>query len=142
MSEVVDVIQFPFNVLDNRGQRGALMQRAKERLKELHARSVYLQGLFFQSPDEVPPKLLPLVPFLRLIRDLAHEFAISTHALALNYVLHNPLLDGVLFGVETLGQLKENLDAIMTVFPEDVTRRIEEIRVEEIDLLNPVHWHT
>lgn len=44
----IDLIQLPFNALDNLSQRSKLLNRAKLRGKTVHTRSVYLQGLFFK----------------------------------------------------------------------------------------------
>lgn len=142
-STLIDVIQFPYNILDNMHQRGSTMRFAKERGKELHTRSVFLQGLLFKPFDEFPPQLMPLLPYLQRLHKLqeSSNFAYNgIHALALNYVLHNPLIDAVLFGVETVSQLAELLAAVHPNFNEDVMRVLDAIAVEETDLLNPVNW--
>jgi len=45
--DFVDTIQLPFNLLDNFSKKGELIQLAKSKNKNIHARSIYLQGLFF-----------------------------------------------------------------------------------------------
>ncbi|MFZ5969972.1 MAG: aldo/keto reductase, partial [Bacteroidota bacterium] len=67
----VDVIQIPFNVLDNRNQRGQLMMKAKKNGKEIHVRSVFLQGLFFMSPNRMPESLKPLAGYLNQLNTIA-----------------------------------------------------------------------
>ena len=102
----IDVVQFPFNLLDNLSLRGDLMEQAKRSGKTLHTRSVFLQGLFFKHPENVPNGLTPLQKHIQRIHALAKESRIGIQDLALNYALHQPMIDGVLFGVETLEQLK------------------------------------
>ncbi len=136
----VDVIQFPFNLLDNRSLRGDLMEHAKRSGKTLHTRSVFLQGLFFKDPEDLPGTLASLRKYLRKLHALAKENRIGIQDLALNYALHQPMIDGVLFGVETLEQLKANLDAARKNFDETLFNEIDKIRVREIELLNPVNW--
>lgn len=147
----IDVIQLPFNVLDNMRLRGDAMQKAKEAGKELHTRSVFLQGLFFKTVEEIPPKLKPLVPHIERLHRLQEngtfaknlpEHSITLQSLALNYALHNPLIDAVLFGVETSLQLRQILDAVQEDFDKSLALEIERYVVEEPSLLNPVHWNS
>jgi aryl-alcohol dehydrogenase-like predicted oxidoreductase len=142
----LDVIQFPFNALDNINIRGEAMRRAKENGKELHARSVFLQGLFFKSAADFPPKLAPLLPYIQKLQSLAENAggANSLRELALNYALRQPLLDGVLVGVETPRQIEELLAAVRPETDSAVYRALEkideEIHVQTPELLNPAHW--
>jgi aryl-alcohol dehydrogenase-like predicted oxidoreductase len=151
---MIDVIQFPFNLLDNMRLRGDAMHIAHEAGKELHTRSVFLQGLFFKPLHEIPPKLAALVPHIERLHRLQEKsrFAevhseqqrhkASLQALALNYALHNPLISAVLFGVETLPQLAQILDSVQSHFDTSLGKEIEQYAVEEPSLLNPVHWNS
>jgi aryl-alcohol dehydrogenase-like predicted oxidoreductase len=65
----IDVIQLPFNLLDNQNIRGNLIDHAKQKEKEIHIRSVYLQGLFFMDKDSLPERLLSLKPYLQSLYD-------------------------------------------------------------------------
>lgn len=140
---LIDVIQLPFNLLDNMRLRGEAMRRAKDHGKELHTRSVFLQGLFFKEAEDFPAKLAPLLPAIQRLHRLSKSsnFAAGTvQELALNYALHNPLIDAVLFGVETASQLAEILTSIRTDIDEAVVQEVEAVVVEETHLLNPVYW--
>ena len=44
-----DFIQIPFNILDNENMRFKHILDAKKKNIKIHARSVYLQGLFFKE---------------------------------------------------------------------------------------------
>jgi aryl-alcohol dehydrogenase-like predicted oxidoreductase len=137
----IDVIQLPFNVFDNMNHRGALMHRAKAAGKELHVRSVFLQGLLFRSSIALPPHLATLAPVLEALHAIAANGAMDIATLALNYVLHNPLVDAVLIGVDTAAQLLELLDAQRPAFDAELVRRIESLPVLHPDVLNPSRWH-
>nr|HAD51507.1 aldo/keto reductase [Algoriphagus sp.] len=62
--EIFDLVQVPFNVLDNEQQRGEILKELKSKNLEIHTRSVFLQGLFFMKKDRIPLKLNPLVRYL------------------------------------------------------------------------------
>ncbi len=47
----IDLIQLPFNLLDNNNQRKKTLIKAKEKGLEIHTRSVFLQGLFLKNQN-------------------------------------------------------------------------------------------
>jgi aryl-alcohol dehydrogenase-like predicted oxidoreductase len=137
----IDVIQLPFNLLDNDNWRGKLLLKAKEKGKEIHVRSVFLQGLFFQNTEEVPSKLLSLIPYLRAIHEIAQDLNLTIEQLALMYVLQQSYIDKVLFGVDNLHQLQTNVYLIQDLPKFDVRDIVNTtIEVQEMTLLNPVNW--
>lgn len=137
----VDVIQFPFNLLDNRFQRGGLMQLAKEKGKELQVRSVFLQGLFFMNSKDIPQKLIPLKPHLEKIKTLARENNLEMEGLALIYALSQPEIDHVIIGVDNPEQLHKNLKAAEHRLDASIIKMIDEIAVQETGLLYPKNWN-
>lgn len=136
----VKVIQAPFNLLDNEQQRADIFKQVKQRGKEIHTRSVFLQGLFFKEPKSISGSLLPLRKDIERIKALANSAKITLENLALNYALSKSYIDRVLVGVDNVKQLRANLKAINTRLPQDVTNEIDQIGVEDISLLNPSTW--
>jgi aryl-alcohol dehydrogenase-like predicted oxidoreductase len=135
----IDVIQLPFNLLDNQNVRGICMNLAKQKEKEIHVRSVYLQGLFFMNPDILPHKLSSLKPYLKSIHAYCEKESISIGTLALSYALYNQCVDQVLVGVDSKEQLIKNLNASKEI-PCAFDFINQEIQVKETELLNPVNW--
>jgi len=137
----INLIQLPFNMLDNWYQRGESIKKAKEKGIEIHVRSVFLQGLFFMKEAEIPVKLNPLVPFLRQLRKICEEFNMTMEMAAMGYALSRPEIDKVLIGVETPAQLQNNLRQITQIqISNDFMSAVEEIYVSETELLSPVKW--
>lgn len=139
-NESCDIIQIPLNLLDNLTQKGDLLEKAKTAGKEIHVRSVYLQGLFFMDASLIPGRLHPLVPYLNQIKCLAEEASISLSSLALQYIVNNPNVDKMLIGVDSVEQLIENVEALSTPLDKAIFKEIDKIQVKETLLLNPVNW--
>lgn len=137
----VDVIQFPFNLFDNRFQRGELMRLAKENGKELQIRSVFLQGLFFKPLEDITSKLLPLKPYLKIVSDLANEYNLSMENLALLYGYSQPEIEHIIIGVDNTLQLQKNLDALHLNISSEIIEKVNEINVRETELLYPKNWN-
>ena len=134
-----DYIKAISDSLDNKNLKGDLLKKARILGKEIHTRSVFLQGLFFKPIEEFQDKFLPLVNDVLTIQQLAIENNISIASLALNYNLQQDYIDKILIGVDTFDQLVYNLSLIN----EDVkvTNQIDSnVFVKNINLLNPVNW--
>ena len=136
----VQLIQLPFNLLDNFAQRGQLIRKAKERGIEVHTRSVFLQGLFFMEDNTLPSKLAPLSPYLKALRNMAGSLGTSIQALALNYAVQSIGIDKVLIGTEKRHQLEANISALNQFIHPSLMKEIDELVVASPELLNPVNW--
>ena len=135
----IDVIQLPYNLLDNYNLRGSLIEKAKQKGKEIHVRSVFLQGLFFMDFDRFPEKLAPLKFYIKKIKDFCISESLSIQTLALCYVLFNKSIDNVLIGVDNSSQLLKYIRSIQN--HENAIDFINSsVFVNETDLLNPVNW--
>jgi aryl-alcohol dehydrogenase-like predicted oxidoreductase len=139
--EQIEVIQLPFNLLDNDFQRGDVLKELKDSGKEIYTRSCFLQGLFFMDDENLPGNLKGLKSYLRRIKNIAKENNIETGHLALQYVLNKNYIDGVLFGVDSLEQLNQNLQWATQKLQEEIFIEIDKIKVADSGLLNPSLWH-
>lgn len=139
-SDVIDVIQIPYNIFDNHNKKVNLIAEAKCNGKEIHVRSVFLQGLFFMDENDIVTKLKPLMPYLRKIKYFCEKQDISISELALTYTISNPDISGVLIGVDSAEQLTEDLNCLKTNHKQIITDFVDTLDVKETDLLNPVNW--
>ncbi len=134
----IGLIQLPYNLLDNKSKRENVFLKAKEKGVEIHTRSTFLQGLFFKDLDTIDGKLGVLKKYLLELKRLVNKNEINS--LALNYVCSNANIDGVLLGVDTVSQLKNNLSCINDNKFKDIIENIDSINVKEENLLNPANW--
>lgn len=137
----IDIVQLPFNLLDNNFQRGELIKRAKMKGIEVHTRSAFLQGLFFKNANELPTKLLPLNSYLEQIKNISKNENFNLNDIALKYVTQQNNIDYVLIGVDTAAQLQENIHALQHKVSEKTMKLIDAIKVKETELLNPSNWN-
>jgi aryl-alcohol dehydrogenase-like predicted oxidoreductase len=137
----IDIIQIPFNLFDNLNHRGELIIKAKSNNKIIHTRSAFLQGLFFMKKDNPNSIRVKLEKELDLIEAISIESSIPVGSIALNYCLMQPNIDGVLIGVDSLEQLKENISFLENNISDRYIQDINKIRIENIELLNPSLWN-
>jgi aryl-alcohol dehydrogenase-like predicted oxidoreductase len=138
----VDIIQLPFNLFDNINLRGELLKKAKTKNKIIHTRSAFLQGLFFMNKGNPNKIVVKLKKELEFITNLSERSSISVGSLALNYCLNQSDIDGVLIGVDSLEQLKENIAFLDNEIKTQYFCEIEMINIQNCDLLNPSLWNS
>jgi aryl-alcohol dehydrogenase-like predicted oxidoreductase len=139
--ENIEVIQSPFNILDNENIRGHILKALKDDGKIVHTRSAFLQGLFFMEHSQIPRKLMDLISPLKEINNIAEQNDFCVGHLALQYVLSKDYIDGVLIGVESIDQLQKNIQWAKTNIPFGVLEKIDKkIHIQNSALLNPSLW--
>jgi aryl-alcohol dehydrogenase-like predicted oxidoreductase len=111
-----DAMQLPFSLLDQRLLHDGSLARLKALGVEIHARSLFLQGLLFMP--HAPEKLKPAGPLLEKVRAGILDAGSTPLAAALGFVLSRPELDAAVVGMTGLKQLGEIVSAALSPLPE------------------------
>lgn len=135
----IDLIQLPFNLLDNNNQRKKILIKTKEMGVEIHTRSVFLQGLFFKKVKSLEGNLKSLEIYLKQLHELTSE-NLKINDIALNYAIKQPFIDAVIIGVDNTSQLNLNLESVNKSVPKSILKYINSIKVNEKEMLNPFNW--
>lgn len=137
----IDLIQLPFNIFDNETRRGEPLKKAQANGKEIHARSIFLQGLLFMAPEKISGKLSVLRPSLEQLRSIAIEASLTIEELCVGYVLSKPVVRGLVIGLESVEQLEVNVKLFnRPALDANIVEELEKIRIPSIELLNPGNW--
>ena len=85
--------------------------------------------------------MIKLRPYLLDLHKLASEADMSIGELAMRYALSFSEIDGVLIGVDGIGQLQDNISLINKgQLPSNVLNSISEVIVASTEWINPVNW--
>ena len=131
-----DLVQAPFNLIDQRLLSSGWMQNLKDRGVEIHSRSVFLQGLLLMSQVDIPTKFLPWNGILKKWHDWLNENNISALQASLAFALSFTHIDRVVVGVDSQSQLLQVLST------ENDLKNIEipNLASEDENLINPTNW--
>jgi len=110
----LDLIQIPYNALDQRLDRAGFFdetakRKAAGRPFEVFARSAFLQGLLLMDTHHLPENVRDAAPFVQRFQDIARAYGFSPTEAAMLYSLAHPGIDHIVFGVDTEEQLQANL---------------------------------
>ena len=130
-----DVMQVPFSLLDQRLLRDGSLMRLKDLGVEIHARSLFLQGLLFMT--QPPEKLHDAKPLLRAVRERIAAARSTPLAAAVSFVLSRTEVDVAVVGVTSRRELDEILTAAPLTLPaEDWTA----CALKDEHILTPSRW--
>ena len=128
-----DLIQVPFNAFDTRLIDGGQLQALKNKQIEIHARSVFLQGLLLDF-KHLSGYFSKWTNQFNSYQEIVQDSGLSLLEYALNFALNTQEIDKVLVGVHSEKQLKE---IIQSVKEQD---NLNAHPVNDINLLNPSNW--
>lgn len=131
-----DIVQLPVNVLDQRLLQDGRLDALKQAGVEVHARSVFLQGLLLMEPDALPPYFDPIRGHLARYREMLRARGITPLAAALGFVAGLEQVDYLICGVNDHLQLEEICSALNPA----PARLFAPFSLTREDMLNPAQW--
>lgn len=94
-----DIIQLPCNALDRRLVESKTLKRLKLAGVEIHARSIFWQGLLLMPADQLPPYFAPVRAQFSSMREYWAIRGVEPLVACLASVLQQPEIDAAIVGV-------------------------------------------
>jgi len=129
-----DLIQVPFNVFDTRLIQDGQLQALKSKGVEIHARSIFLQGILLNF-DNLPDYFLTWKKQFTEYQAMVKNSGLSLLEYALNFSLSIREIDKILVGVNSENQLREIVQSVKE------QSSLEACPIGDINLLNPSLWN-
>ncbi|KZL94100.1 aldo/keto reductase [Clostridium magnum] len=141
--DLINFIQIPFNIFDQRWIKGNLLENAKEAGIEIGARSVYLQGLFFADKRKMDKIHSKTFYYVSKLNELCKLKNISKEEALFSYVKEQLFIDYILIGCENKEQLEQNIKIFnkevkfTNIERECICNNFSDI---EKDIIDPRRW--
>ena len=131
----IHVVQAPLNVFDRRilvvtNQLSALNI-------EVHARSVFLQGVLIASPKDRPQRFEPWSEHFALFDEWVRSSGVSAMACCLGFALQQPGVAKLVIGTTSANSLAE----IMGTIPDSILDVPVQLQSSIEQLIDPRAWH-
>jgi len=133
----IDLIQLPFNLLDQRLLHDGTFDFLKQHNIEIHVRSAFLQGLLFIPLNELPEYFQPIKPTLTRLKQKLSSLNLSPAQAALAFINQTPQIDRIICGVNTAEQLQELTKAINTTIDHE---GFYQFAINELKFIDPSQW--
>ena len=131
-----DLIQVPFNIFDRRLIDSGMLSILKNKSIEVHARSVFLQGLLLMSEQNRPDKFNRWSGLWKMWHEWLNDNQITALEATIRHAISMSEISKVLVGVDTKDQLKEIVVASSGTLPSIP----DEMFTNDVNLLNPSNW--
>ena len=133
----LDIIQVPFNIFDQRILSSGWADKLKENGTEIHARSVFLQGVLLMQRPDLHPYFIENWPkeFSAWFEYLSKNSNDAT-AVALGFALKQPWIDKVIVGVDNSSQLRQLIKIEKTF----IESNIPCFESNDLGLIDPSKW--
>lgn len=131
----LNLIQIPASIADQRLLDNPVLQERHESGTVVHARSAFLQGLLLAEPSQLEGQFARLAPTLASLDAVAQAAKTTPSAVALAFLRHHHVVDAVIVGVTSGGEL----EALLSDWSAAVGLAPEPLDAPE-DLLDPRKW--
>lgn len=132
-----DIVQAPFNIIDRRLAESGWLGKLAASGKEVHIRSVFLQGLLLMNVADRAPYFAKWKSLFEKYEHWLQSSQLSAIQACLNYVSGFEGISKVLVGVDSSNNLQEIIDAIL---PDPISRVPDELASNDPNLIIPSNW--
>jgi aryl-alcohol dehydrogenase-like predicted oxidoreductase len=133
----IDIIQVPINVLDQRLLKTNHLQLLKKNNIEIHARSIFLQGLLLLEPENLPPRFHSVQPLLKKMHSDCERMGIHAIELALHFIKKIAEIDVAVLGLTSQKELSGLIHAVGKSL---IDADYAQYAIINEELLNPSRW--
>jgi len=134
---IPDIVQLPVSIFDQNFITSSSLKKLKNINVEIHARSIFLQGLLLMETKDIHPYFNSIHSNLVNLRSFIDKQKISPLQACLLFVLGIKVLDHIIVGVNSLKELNE----IMKVVKKPIkSMNFIPFAVEDELITNPSKW--
>lgn len=136
----VDLVQVPVNIFDQRLLKSGHLKKLRDRHIEVHARSIFLQGLLLLEPSELPPYLGHAASCLQKYHDLIRPLNLTALDAALAFVDHLEEVDAYIVGLNHYHQLEDILNHQKKNRDNALDFDYSRFAITDENIINPSLW--
>ena len=138
--KVPDIIQVPINLFDKRFLDPKIIKLAERNRIKIHARSVFLQGLFFLKKHKIFKTFKNVEYIFNRFDQVCRYEKINLGQLSLLWLYKKKEVDKIILGVNSLKQLRVNLKTIKKKINRRSQKIIEELNLNQNIIIKPKLW--
>lgn len=131
-----DIVQAPINIFDRQMNTDGRLDILKRKKIEVHARSIFLQGLLMMNSLDRPKYFKSWEKLFKAYDDWISKKNILPIEACLNYAFNINSIKRIVVGVQSVNELKQILNT-------SLDKNIEfpnEIQSKDPKLINPLNW--
>jgi aryl-alcohol dehydrogenase-like predicted oxidoreductase len=135
-----DIIQLPINLLDTRLYRSGTLRALSNSGVEVHARSVFLQGMFFLAEKQLTRRFTGALPYISELTAIASKVGLTLAELSLLWLTGLQEVTKVVIGVDDVVQLESHLATLKKSTSPPAFEEAVSVACEDKHILDPRLW--
>ena len=135
-----DIIQIPVNVFDQRFITSEYIKLFKARNIEIHARSIFLQGLLLMPLAKIPIYFSPFISRLRSFRENLKTVKLNPLEGCLQFALNTQGINVIIVGITNNRELNKLIRASKKRAPKNFN--FGGYAIDQVEFINPARWPT
>lgn len=130
-----DIIQCPFNILDQRLYKSGWLDRLKKSRIEIHVRSIFLQGLLLKKEKSIPEKFKKWKNIFKKLNAYCKNENITEIEACINFIKSFKKISYVVIGFESINQIKTTIK-----YFNNNNKKYLSLPCNDVKLINPHLW--
>jgi hypothetical protein len=131
-----DLIQTPFNILDQRLIKNGWLNKIKRKKIKIHVRSIFLQGILLLNNNDLPPRLKNLKKKWIIWEKWLKKNKHTPLQACLSFIFNQRKINGVVMGYNN----KDQLDQILTQKQIKKNFLVPKFNIQNKELIDPRKW--
>ena len=131
-----DIIQIPLSIFDKRFLKNDVLRKIKKTGSEIHARSIFLQGLLLQENKNIPSQFKKWKKSWNNWDYFILKNKFKKTNVCINFVLQNKYINKIIIGFSSLKDIKE----IFRNFKKINMKKLNKDFTNDIRLIDPRLW--
>jgi len=132
----LDLIQAPFNIFDRRLTESGWLKKLKKRKIEVHARSIFLQGILLLKYNQLPKNLKRFKNIWEKWEIWLKSNKLNSLQACITFVFQENQIDGVVVGYNNKSQLYQ----ILKLQGQKNSFQLAKLRIKSKKLIDPRKW--
>jgi len=132
----IDIVQLPLNILDQRFTAPHLIDCLKQKNIEIHARSLFLQGLLLMKNNQMPVYFDQFNDVFEPLNTFCNTHSITKLEACISFAKSLSFVDKFVIGVSKLTELKQ----ILSIYNKIKPLGFSQYASQEQHLINPSYW--
>lgn len=135
-----DIVQLPINIFDQRMHNSGALAALKERGVEVHARSVFLQGLLLMDKNEIDSYFGKFMDSISSLHDFIENKTLNKLDACLAFARGlDGYIDAVIVGATSVNELEQIIRAWQNTA--DISEDFSKFAIGDESLVNPSNWN-
>ena len=132
----IDIIQAPFNLIDQRLLKSGWLAKLRSLGIEIHIRSIFLQGLLLLEENKLPKYFSKWNPLWKNWFAWLRDSNLSPIDACASFALSFPEIDRLIIGVDNSSQLRQIFNCVSN----ETIKQWPNIQSNDEALINPSNW--